>query len=130
VKWEFTRSHHADGWLVLRGRSVSCARGTPYLPIIELLKTYLGIQDRDDPREVRARVADSLLTLDPTLQDLLTPLLALFDTPIDDATWSAGSAHWKRSSSCSSGEVRPSRSSSSSSISSGWTPRARHCSMP
>jgi AAA ATPase domain len=26
LHWEFTRSHHADGWLVLRSRSVSYAR--------------------------------------------------------------------------------------------------------
>jgi class 3 adenylate cyclase/tetratricopeptide (TPR) repeat protein len=89
LHWEFTRSHHADGWLVLRGRSVSYARGTPYLPVIELLKTYLGIQERDDPREVRERVANKLLTLDRTLDALLTPLLALFDVPIDDAAWNA-----------------------------------------
>ena len=86
---EFTRSHHADGWLVLRGRSVAYGRGTPYLPIIELLKTYLGIQEHDDPREVRARVTDELVTLDRTLETLLTPLLALFDAPIDDAAWTA-----------------------------------------
>jgi len=72
---------------VLRGRSLSYARGTPYLPILELLKTYLGIQERDDPRAVRARVGDRLLALDRTLEDLSTPLLALFDAPIDDATW-------------------------------------------
>jgi class 3 adenylate cyclase/tetratricopeptide (TPR) repeat protein len=89
LHWEFTRSPHADGWLVLRGRAVSYGRGTPYLPIIELLKTYLGIQERDDPREIRARVADKLLTLDRTLELSLTPLLALFDAPIDDAAWNA-----------------------------------------
>src|SRR5438309_4704232 len=51
LHWEFTRSHHADGWLVLRSRSASYARGTPYLHVIELLKAYLGMQERDDPRQ-------------------------------------------------------------------------------
>ena len=45
---------------------------------IELLQTYVGIQERDDPRKVRERVVDKLLTLDRTLEPLLTPLLALF----------------------------------------------------
>ena len=89
LHWEFTRSHHADGWLVLRSRSASYARGTPYLHVIELLKTYLEIQERDDPRQVRERVADRLLTLDRTLEPLLTPLLALFDVPGHDAAWDA-----------------------------------------
>ena len=89
LHWEFTRSPHANGWLVLRGRSISYARGTPYLPVIELLKSYLRIQERDDARVVRERVADQLRTLDRTLEALLTPLLALFDVPVDDAAWNA-----------------------------------------
>jgi class 3 adenylate cyclase/tetratricopeptide (TPR) repeat protein len=87
LHWEFTRSHHADGWLVLRSRSVSYARGTPYLHVIELLKGYLRLQECDDWREMRERVADKLLTLDRTLVPLLTPLLALLDVPVDDAAW-------------------------------------------
>ena len=89
LHWEFTRSHHADGWLVLRSRSASYARGTPYLHIIELLRAYLGIQERDAPRQVRERVVNKLLTLDRTLEPLLTPLLALFDVPVQDAAWDA-----------------------------------------
>jgi class 3 adenylate cyclase/tetratricopeptide (TPR) repeat protein len=89
LHWEFTRSHHADGWLVLRGRSVAYARGTPYLPVVELLRAYLRIQERDGRREVRGRVADRLLALDRTLEPLATPLLALLDVPVDDAAWDA-----------------------------------------
>jgi class 3 adenylate cyclase/tetratricopeptide (TPR) repeat protein len=87
LHWEFTRSHHADGWLVLRSRSVSYARGTPYLHVIELLETYFGVPERADPRRLRERMADTLRTLDRTLEPLLTPLLALFDVPVHDAAW-------------------------------------------
>src|SRR5688500_11683663 len=79
---EFTRSHRTDGWLVLESGSVSYGRTTPYLPVIELLKTYLSIQERDDQREMRERVAGKLLTLDRTLEPLLTPLLALLHVPV------------------------------------------------
>jgi len=89
LHWEFTRSHDADGWLVLRSRSGSYARGTPYLHVIELLKTYLGLEERDDPRRIRERVADKLLTLDRTLEPLLTPVLALLDVPVRDSAWDA-----------------------------------------
>jgi class 3 adenylate cyclase len=89
LTWEFTRSHHTDGWLVLKSGSVSYGRITPYLPVIELLKTYLGIQERDDQRAIRERVAGKLVTLDRTLEPLLTPLLALLDVPVDDAAWGA-----------------------------------------
>ena len=89
VAWEFTRSHRTHGWLVLESGSVSYGRATPYLPVIELLKAYCRIQERDDPREIRERVAGKLLTLDRALEPLLTPLLALLDVAVDDATWGA-----------------------------------------
>ena len=89
IVWEFTRSHRTHGWLVLESGSVSYGRATPYLPVIELLKAYLRIQERDDQREIRERVAGKLLTLDRTLEPLLTPLLALLDVPVDDAAWDA-----------------------------------------
>jgi class 3 adenylate cyclase/tetratricopeptide (TPR) repeat protein len=87
--WEFTHSHRTEGWLVLESGTVSYGRATPYLPVIELLKRYLGIQERDDPRAIRERVAGKLLTLDRTLEPLATPLLALLDVPVDDAAWDA-----------------------------------------
>ncbi len=87
--WEFTRSHHTHGWLVLESGSVSYGRATPYLPVIELLKAHLRVQERDGPREIRERVAGKLLTLDRALEPLLTPLLALLDVPVEEAGWDA-----------------------------------------
>jgi tetratricopeptide (TPR) repeat protein len=87
--WELARSHRTHGWLVLESGSVSYGRATPYLPVVELLKAYLGIQGRDDQREIRERVAGKLLTLDRALEPLVTPLLGLLDVPVDDAAWGA-----------------------------------------
>ncbi len=87
--WEFARSHRTHGWLVLESGSASYGKATPYLPVIELLKAYCRIQERDDPREIRERVAGKLLMLDRALEPLLTPLLALLDVPVDDAAWDA-----------------------------------------
>src|SRR5499427_6592599 len=87
--WEFSRSHRTHGWLVLESGSVSYGKATPYLPVIELLKAYCRIQERDDPRAIRERVAGKLLTLDRSLESLLTPLLALLDVPFDDKAWEA-----------------------------------------
>ena len=87
--WEFTQSHRTHGWLVLQSGSVSYGKATPYLPVIDLLKAYCRIQERDDPRAIRERVAGKLLTLDRALEPLLTPLLALLDVPVDDVVWDA-----------------------------------------
>jgi tetratricopeptide (TPR) repeat protein len=87
--WEFMRSHRTHGWLILESGSVSYGKATPYLPVIELLKAYFKIQERDGQREIRERVAGKLLMLDRALEPLLTPLLALLDVPVDDAAWAA-----------------------------------------
>ncbi|OGA11609.1 MAG: hypothetical protein A2W68_12680 [Betaproteobacteria bacterium RIFCSPLOWO2_02_64_14] len=87
--WEFTRSHSTQGWLLVESGSVSYGKATPYLPVIELLKAYCRIQERDDQREIRERVAGKLLMLDRALEPHLTPLLALLDVPVDDKDWNA-----------------------------------------
>ena len=87
--WEFTRSHHTRGWLLLESSSVSYGKATPYLPVIELLKSYFAIQDRDGQREIRERVLGKLLILDRGMEPLLGPLLGLLDVPVDDAAWTA-----------------------------------------
>ena len=89
LAWEFTRSHRTHGWLVLESGSVSYGRTTSYLSVIELLKGYCRIQERDEPREIRERLAGKLLTLDRALEPLLAPLLALLDVSVDDAAWEA-----------------------------------------
>src|SRR5881398_369365 len=38
--YEFTRSHHTHGWLLLASHSVSYGKATAYLPVCDLLKTY------------------------------------------------------------------------------------------
>jgi class 3 adenylate cyclase/tetratricopeptide (TPR) repeat protein len=87
LAWELTRSHRTHGWLVLESGSVSYGKATPYLPVIELLKAYFRIQERDDHRAIRERVAGKLLTLDRALEPLVTPLLALLDVSVEDAAW-------------------------------------------
>src|SRR5262249_23760148 len=85
--WEFLRSHRTQGWLTVEAGSVSYGKATPYLPVIELLKAYFKIGDRDDARSIREKVTGKLLTLDRSLESILSPLLALLDQPIDDTQW-------------------------------------------
>jgi class 3 adenylate cyclase/tetratricopeptide (TPR) repeat protein len=87
--YEFTHSHRLQGWRVLESASVSYGKATSYLPVIDLLKGYFRIQDRDDLREVREKVTGKLLTLDESMRPALPALLALLDVPVDDAAWRA-----------------------------------------
>jgi class 3 adenylate cyclase/tetratricopeptide (TPR) repeat protein len=85
--WEFGRSHRTQGWLALESGSVSYGKATSYLPAIDLLKSYCGIEDRDDARRMREKLTGKVLTLDPGLQPALPALLALLDVLVEDATW-------------------------------------------
>ncbi len=87
--WEVTHSHCVHGWLVLQAGSVSYGKATSYLPVIDLLKGYFQIEDRDGPRAVQEKVTGKLLTLDRALEGSLPALLSLLDVPADDPEWEA-----------------------------------------
>src|SRR5207245_3008787 len=77
--YECVHSHHTQSWRVLESASVSYGKATPYFPVLDLLRRYAHLEEQDDPRTLRAKVTRQLLTLDETLQDAITPLLALLD---------------------------------------------------
>src|SRR6058998_2059773 len=83
--YEFVHAHHASGWLVLESASVSYGKATPYFPVIDLLKRYSHVEERDDVRTIRAKVTGQVLTLDPALQDAVPALLALLDAVPEDS---------------------------------------------
>ncbi len=116
--WEFTHSHRTLGWLVLQAGSVSYGKATPYLPVIELLKGYCQIEDRDDhrrdPRESHRQAADprSTPSADPA-RALLRSWTCRSRTRNGTASIhpSDGSVPWMPSSASSSARARSSRCS-------------------
>jgi class 3 adenylate cyclase/tetratricopeptide (TPR) repeat protein len=87
--WEFIHSHRTQGWLVLESSSISYGKASPYLPVIDLCKSYFRIETRDDARGIQEKVTGKLLTLDESLRPLVPGFLALLDVPADDASWDA-----------------------------------------
>jgi class 3 adenylate cyclase len=66
-----------SGCLVLEAYAASHGKTSPYLPVIELLKSYFDIQAQDDERKRRERVIGKVLGLDRSLEDILPYLFAL-----------------------------------------------------
>ena len=48
-------SHRLAGWRFLESASVSYGKATSYLPVTDLLKGYVKIQDRDDLRDINGQ---------------------------------------------------------------------------
>jgi len=65
------------GCLILEAYSVSHGKASPYLPVIELLKSYFDIKAEDDERKRREKVAGKVVMLDRSLEDTLPYLFAL-----------------------------------------------------
>jgi class 3 adenylate cyclase/predicted ATPase len=74
--YEFKLLSQAGG-LMLEAYSVSHGKAAPYLPVIELLKSYFDIQPQDGERKRREKVTGKVLTLDRSLEDILPYLFAL-----------------------------------------------------
>jgi hypothetical protein len=87
--YEFLHARHTQGWLTLASSSVSYGKATPYLPVIDLLKGYCGIDSRDDLRRRREKVVGKVLGLDEALRPILPAILALLEVPVDEPQWQA-----------------------------------------
>jgi class 3 adenylate cyclase/predicted ATPase len=64
-------------WMVMETFSVSHGKASPYLPVVELLKGYFSIADRDEERPRREKITGRVLALDRTLEDTLPHFFAL-----------------------------------------------------
>jgi predicted ATPase len=83
--YELVHAPHTQSWRVLESAAVSYGTATSYFPVIELLKHYAQVDERDDPRTVRAKLTGQVLTLDETLQDTLPALLSLLEALPDES---------------------------------------------
>jgi DNA-binding NtrC family response regulator len=85
--WEVMQTHRDRGWLIGHGSAVSYGQAMPYLPVIDLLKAYFHVEDRDDPGQIRDKVTARILALDRAPEPNLSALFALLDVPVGDDPW-------------------------------------------
>jgi len=84
---EFTHSDRTKGFLVLEASSVSFGRATPWLPVIDILKSYFRLEPHDNAGVIRKKVTGKLLSVDRNLEPALPALLWLLDAEMDDTVW-------------------------------------------
>jgi class 3 adenylate cyclase/tetratricopeptide (TPR) repeat protein len=77
LTYEFVERCRGHGIAVFEARAVAHGKTVPLLGVLELLRSYFGIGDRDGDAEVRRKVAGTLVLLDESLRESL-PLMFEF----------------------------------------------------
>jgi DNA-binding NtrC family response regulator/tetratricopeptide (TPR) repeat protein len=94
--WEFTQLRKDQDCVVLQAGALALGNPTPYLPIIELLREYFGIEGGGDPATARDKIVHALSSLDPTLGSTLSALVALLDIQGDEEEWAGLDSRQRR----------------------------------
>jgi DNA-binding NtrC family response regulator/tetratricopeptide (TPR) repeat protein len=84
--WELIDARRVQDSLALVSSAASYGKATPYLAVIDLLKTYFHVEPRDDADRVRERITE-WLAREHGLAPARSALLALLDVLGDDARW-------------------------------------------
>src|SRR5256714_6673295 len=82
--WELTRKAAASGWQMHEAACVSYGMLTPYLPVRNLLTKYFDVEDGDDARRIREKVATRMVAADTPPATPGSAVLALRRVPNED----------------------------------------------
>src|SRR5437899_3002528 len=82
--WELTRKAAVDGWQMHEAACRSYGMLTPYLPVRHFLTKYFDVEDGDDARRIREKVATRMVALDTRLAAHVSAILALGYVPNEE----------------------------------------------
>ncbi len=81
---EFRKSIPDDEHVYLEGRCLHYGNSIPYLPILDALRTYLGIKEGEKERVIKEKMIERIVGIDANLTRCLPPLQELFSVRVDD----------------------------------------------
>jgi len=79
--FEFSQRCRARGLAVHEAHAVAHGKAIPFFTLLEYLRGYFGISERDPPLATREKIAGKVLLLDPELTDALPLLFDLLGVP-------------------------------------------------
>jgi len=86
---EFLRSPQLSGWTVLKTAAAAYRRGTPYLAISNLLRSWCEIPEEASPAETARRLQEGLAALPAGSATYFPALQSLLELPVEDSDWSS-----------------------------------------
>jgi class 3 adenylate cyclase/tetratricopeptide (TPR) repeat protein len=84
LSFEFTEKCRAQGLTINQSAAVAHGRNIPYLPMLQVFRGYYGVQEQDDDRTIREKIAGRMLLLDEAFRDVLPVLFEFFGVPDPD----------------------------------------------
>src|SRR5581483_522360 len=78
---EFAERCRAQGIEVYEAQAQAHGTAIPFLPILQMMRGYFGIEDRDSERVAREKIAGRLLLLDPDFTDDLPLVFDFLGVP-------------------------------------------------
>jgi class 3 adenylate cyclase len=81
---EFAERCRTEGIEVFECQGQAHARDVPFMPVLQMLRSYFGIADSDRERIVREKIAGRALLLDPALAEDLPVLFDFLGVPDPD----------------------------------------------
>jgi DNA-binding SARP family transcriptional activator/predicted ATPase len=93
---EFVNSEQAAGWTIFETGATSHDTSTIYLPLANLLRTWVGIAARDTLAEAASKLRRGVEAIDPALASTCPALAAMLDLPPDDPQWEMASPPQRR----------------------------------
>jgi class 3 adenylate cyclase/tetratricopeptide (TPR) repeat protein len=82
--YEFRKTLEEERIIWLEGHCVAQGQNTPYLPILEILRTNFQIEDGDTSLQLREKLRRGIRHLDASLEGFLPYLDELFGLPAED----------------------------------------------
>jgi class 3 adenylate cyclase len=83
--FEFAERARAAGVRVMEGHCVAHGKNLPLLPVLEVVRGYFAIEEGDDDRTAREKIAGRLLLLDDSYRDMLPVLFDFLGVPDPEA---------------------------------------------
>ena len=76
-----------EGFDYFEGRCLHYGSAMPYLPILDIFRSFVGIKEGDPEAAVEKKIEERILGLDENLRDAIPPLADLLSLPVKDAEY-------------------------------------------
>ncbi len=73
-----------DGYTYLEGQCLHYGGSMPYLPILDVIRSFLGVKEGEPERVIRDRLKERILGLDENLRPIIPPIQELLSLKVDD----------------------------------------------